>query len=187
MTKLYFPFQIRDMSAGDIRSAYVKMRKAANQRLTRMEKAGLGTKGAWRFPKVKDLSEKQMAEQLADASLYMRDVRHTVPGERKFMQDELRKLHKEYGFNWINESNFYAFTDFMEDLREQYGNKAFDSGDAADVFNNSQKIGMAPDVVKENFDYFAEHLAELKRMRPARSAAGATLQAVERKISRLTK
>lgn len=185
MADLYFPFQIHDMQPADIRSAYIKLRKAANQRLTRMEKAGLGTKGAWRFPKVKDLSEKQMAEQLAEASRYMRDPRHTVPGERKFMRDELRILHKEYGYNWINESNFYDFTDFMDDLREQYGSKAFDSGDAADVFNNSQKIGIDPEVVKENFNYFAEHLAELKRMRPARTEKGATLPEVERKIKRL--
>lgn len=186
MTKLYFPFQIRDMSAGDIRSAYVKMRKAANQRLKRMEKAGLGTMGSYRFPKVRDLSERQMAEQLAEASRYMRDPRHTVPGERRFMKEELGKLH-DMGYDWINESNFYEFTDFMDDLREQYGNKAFDSGDAADVFNNAQKIGIDPDVVKENFDYFAEHLTEMERMKPARSAAGATLPAVKRKISRLTR
>lgn len=185
MTKLYFPFQIHDMQPEEIRSAYIKLRKAANQRLTRMEKAGLGTKGAWRFPKVRDLNEEQMAKQLADASLYMRDVRHTVPGERKFMRDELQKLHEEYGYDWINESNFYDFVDFMDDLREQYGNKAFDSGDAADVFNNSQKIGIDPKIVKENFDYFAEHLSELERMKPARSASGATLPAIKRKIKRL--
>ena len=187
MAKLYFPFQIHDMQPEEIRSAYIKLRKAANQRLTRMEKAGLGTKGAWRFPKVRDLNEEQLAKQLADASRYMRDVRHTVPGERKFMRDELKRLHKEYGFNWINESNFYDFTDFMDDLREQYGSKAFDSGDAADVFNNSQKIGIDPEVVKENFNYFAEHLAQLKRMRPARTQKGATLPEIERKIRRLEK
>lgn len=186
MTKLYFPFQIRDMQPADIRSAYVKMRKAANQRLTRMEKAGLGTMGSYRFPKVRDLTESQMAAELAEASRYMRDPRHTVPGERRFMKDELDKLH-DMGYDWINESNFYEFTDFMDDLREQYGNKAFDSGDAADVFNNAQKIGIDPDVVKENFDYFAEHLSEMERMKPARSAAGATLPAVKRKIARLTK
>ena len=186
MTKLYFPFQIRDMSAADIRSAYVKLRKAANQRLTRMEKAGLGTKGSYRFPKVKDLSENQMAKELAEASRYMRDPRHTIPGERLFIKDELRKLHKD-GFKWVNEDNFYTFTEFMEDLRAQYGNKAFDSGDAADVFNNTQKIGIDPDLVEEEFNFFAENLSALKRMRPARSAAGATLPAVKRKIARLTK
>lgn len=185
MAELYFPFQIRDMDKGAVRHAYAKMRKAANQRLTRMERAGLGTKGAWRFPKVKDLSEKEMRAALAEASRYMRDPRHTVPGERKFMRDELQKLHEEYGYDWINESNFYDFVDFMDDLREQYGNKAFDSGDAADVFNNSQKIGIDPEVVKENFDYFAENLSALKRMKPARSAGGATLPAIKRKIKRL--
>lgn len=186
MAKLYFPFQIHDMQPADIRSAYIKLRKAANQRLTRMERAGLGTKGSWRFPKVKDLSEKQMEKALAEASRYMRDPRHTVPGERKFMRDELQKLHEEYGYDWINESNFYDFVDFMDDLREQYGNKAFDSGDAADVFNNSQKIGIDPEIVKENFDYFAENLSALERMKPARSAGGATLPAIKRKIKRLS-
>lgn len=186
MAKLYFPFQIHDMQPADIRAAYIKLRKAANQRLTRMERAGLGTKGSWRFPKVKDLSEKQMAEQLAKASRYMRDPRHTVPGERKFMRDELQKLHEEYGYDWINESNFYDFVDFMDDLREQYGNKAFDSGDAADVYNNSQKIGIDPEIVKENFDYFAENLSALERMKPVRSAGGATLSAIKRKIKRLS-
>lgn len=185
MAELYFPFQIRDMDKGDVRHAYAKIRKAANQRLTRMERAGLGTKGSWRFPKVKDLSEKEMREALAEASRYMRDPRHTVPGERKFMQDELRKLREDYGYDWINENNFYEFVDFMDDLREQYGNKAFDSGDAADVFNNSQKIGIDPKVVKENFDYFAEHLSELERMKPARSEKGATLPEIKRKIRRL--
>ena len=187
MAKLYFPFQIHDMQPADIRSAYIKLRKAANQRLTRMEKAGLGTKGSWRFPKVRDLNEKQMEEALAEASRYMRDPRHTVPGERKFMRDELQKLREEYGYDWINESNFYDFVNFMDDLREQYGNKAFDSGDAADVFNNSQKIGIDPKVVKENFDYFAEHLSELNRMKPARSDKGATLPEIKRKIRRLGK
>lgn len=187
MAELYFPFQIRDMGVKAVQHAYAKMRKAANQRLTRMERAGLGTYGSWRFPKVRDLNEKQMREALAEASRYMRDPRHTVPGERKFMQEELRKLREDYGYDWINESNFYAFVDFMDDLREQYGNKAFDSGDAADVFNNSQKIGIDPKVVKENFDYFAEHLSELKRMKPARGDKGATLPEIKRKIRRLGK
>ena len=115
MAQMFFPFQIREMSAKAVKSAYVKMRKAANQRLTRMERAGLGTMGSYRFPKVKDLSEDQMRKELAEASRYMRDPRHTIPGERRFMQSELQKLREEYGYDWINESNFYDFVNFMED------------------------------------------------------------------------
>lgn len=186
MNKIYFPFQIAEMSSQEIQSAYVKLRKAANQRLTRMERAGLGTMGGWRFPKVKDLDTAQMAKELAEASKYMRDPRHTIPGERKFIREELESLH-DMGYDWINESNFYDFVDFMEDLREQYGAKAFDSGDAADVFNNSQRIGIDPAIVKENFDYFAEHLSELERMKPARTAGGATLAGLKKKIGRLSR
>lgn len=184
MAELFFPFQIAKMGAKAVQSAYAKMRKAANQRLTRMERAGLGTYGDYRFPKVRDLSEQEMRSQLAEASRYMRDPRHTIPCERRFIQDELQKLH-EMGYDYIDESNFYDFTAYMEELREEYGNKAFDSGDAADVFNNSQKIGIDPKVVKENFNYFAEHLAELERMKPARTQKGATLPEIKRKIRRL--
>ena len=187
MTELYFPFQINNMSPEAIRGAYVKLRKAANQRLTRMERAGLGTKGSWRFPKVKDLTSEQMAKELAEASRYMRDPRHTVRGERRFIREELKILHDKFNYYWITEENFYDFTKFMEDLRHEYGAKAFDSGDAADVFNHSQRIGIDPKLVKEEFDYFAEHLSELERMKPARTAGGVTMEGLRKKIGRLSR
>lgn len=186
MSEIYLPFQISGMSSEAVRSAYSKLRGVANKRLGRLEKAGLGTSGSYRFPKVRDLSDNQMRQSLADVSRYMRDPRHTVRGEREFISREIESL-KNQGYDFIDESNFYEFTDYMDDLREQYGSKAFDSGDAADVFSNGQKIGIDPDVLKDNFEYFAEHLNEMERMRPARSAWGASFEGVKQKIGKLSK
>lgn len=185
MKQIFFPFEISKMAISEVKKAYSELRSVANKRLSRLESQGLGSYGSYRFPKVRDLTENQIRSELAETSRYLRDPRHTVRGEKAYMKREIESLHDQ-GYDFIDESNFYEFTDYMDDLRDQYGAKAFDSGDAADVFNNSQKIGIDPELVKENFEYFAEHLSELERMKPARSASGATMPAVRRKIRRLT-
>lgn len=185
MTKTFFPFEINEIKdAGVIRQAYKTIRKAANQRLSRMEKAGLGTKGSYRFPKVKDLTDEQMRKELLEASRYMRDPRHTVPGERKFMRTVIEALH-EKGVDEINESNFYEYTEFMDAIVEQYGAKAYDSGDVNDVWNNAQRIGIDPKLLKENIDYFLENKRQLEKMKPIRSSSGADMTAMSRKIKKL--
>lgn len=184
--KIFFPFQIVNMSKEQVEQAYSALRGVANKRLGRLEQQNLGTFGSYRFPKVKDLTENQLRRELAEVSRYVRDPRHTVRGEKQYMKREIQNL-RDQGYDWINESNFYQFTDFMDDMREQYGAKAFDSGDAADVFSNAQKIGIDPETVKENFEYFAEHLAEMERMKPARSAWGASFEGVKQKIGKLSR
>ena len=186
MAEIYFPFQISEMSKEAVSKAYSKLRGIANKRLSRLESAGLGTKGSYRFPKVRDLTENQLRSGLAEASRYLRDPRHTVKGERSFIKTEIESLHN-LGYDFIDESNFYEFTEYMDDLREQYGNKAFDSGDAADVFSNGQKIGIDPEVLKDNFEYFAQHLDEMERMKPARSEWGASFRGIKQKIGKLSK
>lgn len=186
MPALFFPFQIAKMTASEVSKAYSGLRSIANKRLSRLESQGLGTSGSYRFPKVRGLSENQMRQQLAEVSRWVRDPRHTVRGEKSYISTELESLHN-MGYDFIDESNFYQFTEYMDDLRDQYGAKAFDSGDAADVFNNAQKIGIDPEVVKENFEYFVSNLDALERMRPARSAWGASFEGVKQKIGKLSR
>ena len=186
MSALYFPFQIAKMGAVEVSKAYSAMRKTANARLARLEDQGLGTYGSFRFPKVRNLTEDQLRQQLAEVSRYMRDPRHTVRGERSYIRNELESLYN-MGYDFINESNFDEFTEYMDDLREQYGAKAFDSGDAADVFSNTQKIGIDPEIVKKNYEFFVENQDALSRMKPARSEWGASFEGVKQKIAKLSK
>lgn len=185
-SKIYLPAQIRNMLPKAVRAAYTQQRAMANKRIARLEKVGLGTGKQKPFPTLRGMSDEEARAALADVSRWNRDIRHTVRGERSFIQREIESF-KNMGYDFINESNFYAFTDYMDDLRDKYGSKAFDSGDAVDVFNNAQKIGIDPDVLKENFAYFVEHQDALERMRPARSKWGASFEGMKDKIRKIEK
>jgi hypothetical protein len=100
-------------------------------------------------------------------------------------RDALLDTFHQQGLDYVNENNFEDFIQYMDELREEYGSKVFDSGDAADVYNNAQRIGIPTETVKKNFNYFAEHLEEMDRMRPVRSAKGATMGAIKNKIRNL--
>lgn len=183
-SNIFLPIQIAGMGAKAIRAAYTQQRAMANKRIARLEKAGLGTGVQGAFPTLRGMTDEQARAALADVSRWNRDVRHTVRGERAFIRSEIESF-KNMGYDFINDSNFYQFTEYMDDLREKYGSKAFDSGDAVDVFNNAQKIGIDPEVLKSNFDYFVEHQDALERMRPARSSWGASFEGMKDKIRKL--
>ena len=184
MSAIFLPLQIASMGAKAVRAAYSAQRAIANKRIGRLEGAGLGTGKQGKFPTLRGMTDEQARAALAEVSRWNRDTRHTVRGERRFMKQEIEGF-KRMGYDWIDESNFYQFTQYMDELREKYGNKAFDSGDAVDVFNNAQKIGIDSDTLRNNFEYFAEHNDALERMRPARSAWGSSMEGLKDKIRKL--
>lgn len=182
--KIFTPIDIAGMPAKAVRQAYSSMREALNRRLTNMEARGLGTSGAERFPTLRGMTDMEARQALAEASRWARDPRHTVRGETRYVREQIETFH-EHGYDFVNKSNYYDFVNYMEELREEYGSKVFDSGDAADVYSEAQRIGIPTETVKKNFDYFADNMKQLKRMKPVRSASGATMGAIKDKIRKL--
>lgn len=182
--KIYTPNQIDAMSGQAVKEAFQHLKSVANKRIGRMQAQGLGRSDMRKFGSMRGMSEEQMRQGLADVSRWIRDPAHTVKGYKTKRSEFLDAMH-EKGFDFVNEENYEDFVDFMEDLREEYGSKVFDSGAAADVFSNTQRIGISPEIVKKNFDYFAEHMDELDRMKPIRSEKGGTMRAIKDKIRKL--
>ena len=205
--KIYTPRDIDAMNIYEVRQTYAQMRKAANKRIRNIAKHGTITpktssrKGKstptsgvrfsdavpgselYQFPAASTLSNEQVRAALADISMWIRDPAHTVKGEAREREFRLSLLQDKYPF--VTNENFYQFTNFMEDLRQQYSDKVFDSSAAADVFDNAQRINLPLDVVKKNFDYYAEHLKELQDMKPIRSKSGMTHAGMKAKIRKL--
>lgn len=182
--KIYTPNQIDAMSGQAVKEAFQHLKSVANKRIGRMQAQGLGRPGMKKFGSMRGMSEEQMRQGLAEVSRWIREPSHTVGGYKSQRAAMLDAFH-EKGFDFVNEENYEDFIDFMEDLREEYGAKVFDSGAAADVFSNTQRIGIPPETVKKNFDYFANHMDELDRMKPIRSAKGGTMRAIKDKIRKL--
>ena len=181
--KIFTPIDIDKMPANEVKEAFQHLKSVANKRIGRMQAQGLG-RPMQKFRSVRGMSEEQMRQGLAEVSRWIREPSHTVRGYKSRRSEMLDAFH-EKGYDFVNEENYEDFIDYMEELREEYGSKVFDSSAAADVFGQTQRIGIDPDTVKKNFDYFADHLDELDRMKPVRTDKGATMPAIRRKIKRL--
>lgn len=180
---LFFPYEIARLTNKQIRREYSKLRSTANKRLQRLQEAGLGVHGSFRFPKIAGRSNEQLEADLADVSRFLRDERTTVTGERKFVKGELEMLH-EKGYEFVNRENFYDFINFMEEKRQEVGGKIFDSGDAADVFNEGQRLNIPVNVLKKNFDYFAQNLAAMEKVQPIKTDRTVRFSDIKRKMKR---
>lgn len=181
--KFFSPFQIGQMTNKQIRQEYSKLRSVANKRLGRLQAAGLGDRGNYRFPVIKGRDNAQIAADLADVSRFLRDPRTTVTGERQFVKQEIKMLH-DRGYDFVDRTNFYDFIKFMEEKREEVGNKLFDSGDAADVFNEGQRLNIPADVLRKNFDFFADNLSAMEKTKPIKTEKKITFSAIKRKMKR---
>lgn len=181
--KIFTPIDITKMPASEVKEAFQHLKSIANKRIGRMQAQGLG-RPMQKFGSMRGMSEEQMRQGLAEVSRWIREPSHTVRGYKSRRSEMLDAFH-EKGYDFVNEENYEDFINYMEELREEYGSKVFDSSAAADVFGQTQRIGIDPDTVKKNFDYFADHLDELDRMKPVRTEKGATMPAIRRKIKRL--
>lgn len=168
--KLFTPSQIRKMSAGAVNAAYSALRSVANKRIQRKTAQGLGRNSSL-FPTIQQINESyygNVSSALADVSKFLKSSRTTVKGEKKFLK-EFKETMTDKGYGDLVETreDIYNLIDFMEDLREQYSDKLFDSGDALDVLQQGQRLNIPLDKLKENYDVFAGNLEAMEKLRPS--------------------
>lgn len=174
-SRLYSPYQIENMSAKAINKAYSELRSIANKRLQRLEAAGLGSHGSWRFPTLKEIQNNNRmssASQLADVSRFLRSERTTVSGEKRFLA-EFRDAMEDRGYGDLVSSTegIYNTLQFMESVREMYGNKVFDSGDTLDVLQEAQRLNIPIEKVQKNIDLFLQNVDKLADIKPSKGGA----------------
>ena len=163
--KTFFPYQIERMSDAAVRKAYTTLRKIANKRLANLEKNELGGFGSFRYGKLEQIHPDEVAQELAEVSRFLRDPRHTVRGARQFENQVIDTLHEKGGvFEDINAGNFRKWADFMDTLRDKYGNKLFDSGDATDVFSEAERLNLPDSIIKNHYRMFVENLETLRNI-----------------------
>lgn len=168
-------YEINAMSDSEMRKAYSSFRSVANKRLQRLQSQGLGRRGDYRFPTIKEIqgSNKMTVESvLSDVSKFLRSPRTTVSGEKKFI-DEFKQTMTEKGYGDLvkDSKDVYKVIDFMDDLRERYSSKIFDSGDALDVLQQGQRLNIPKDMLMKNFDMFASNLDKMEKVRKSNGGA----------------
>lgn len=163
MIKLFTPYQIHKMSSGAINKAYSAMRSIANKRLQRMQAQGLGMRAreGFRFPTIKQIQESSkdtVSAALADVSKWLSQPQSTIRGERQKIA-EFRESMADMGYSDLTTTldDTYRVMTYLEDLREQYNNDLYDSGDALDVYQHAQDLGISPEEFEKNMNLFYEN------------------------------
>ena len=168
--KLFTPKIIEKLTGSAIRKEYSRLRSIANKRIQRVEKAGL-SRGLTReglFPTIKEITKNKFLDigsMLADVSRFVTSERTTVTGQRKFINDFKEEM-TEKGYEDLVQTpdQIYNLLDYMEQLREMYSDKLFDSGDALDVLSETERLDIPIETVIRNYDLFAENLSELEEI-----------------------
>lgn len=170
--KLFNPVQIQKMSMSEIRKEYSRLRSIANKRISRLQAQGLGRQET-KFPTIKSIFESKrmnISSKLADVSKFLRSERTTVTGEKRFLNDFATQMTENgYGNLVANATDIYNLIDFMEQMRERYSDKVFDSGDALDALQQAQRLNIPYDKVAKYFDDFANNLDKLEQVKPSRA------------------
>ena len=192
MRKLYSPWQIHKLSDGEINKAYSELRSIANKRLQRQQAQNIGIRArkGFRFPTIADInaSSKDTVEAaLADVSAFLRSDRTTIKGEKKAVS-AFRDRIAELGYpDLVSDLDItYETMEFLDDLREQYSDKIYDSGDVLDVLQHAQKLNIDKALLEKHINTFYEHQKQFLKIKiPKRR--GYTPVAVGRMIDKYSK
>ena len=155
----------------EARREYSRLRRVANRRLERLERAGYGNSAVMRrygqgFESMRGTSEAAIRERLGDVAAFLERKTSSVTGQRAAVRSFVETM-QERGYGFITTKNAAQFGRFMEAAKKHYGNaKAFDSEQIIDMFEEVIKSEADPDIVSENFEYWSEHMDELQAPEP---------------------
>lgn len=154
-------------SKAEAAAEYAKLRKTANRRLSRLEKAGYEQSSVFRkygegFASMRGASEAQLRANLGEVARFLSLKTSSVTGQRAATAAFVETM-QERGYDFITKQNAGAFGRFMEAAKKHYGSKkAFDSEQIVDLFERALEAEADPEEIAEDFEYWAENMDKLK-------------------------
>lgn len=191
-SKLYTPYQIHKMSEKDIRKAYSELRSVANKRLERQQNLNIGVRArtGFRFPtisKILQSSKDTVSAALADVSMWLKSDRTTVKGEKAAMS-RFKSSMESMGYPELvkDMDTAYRTMEYLDELREEYSDAVYDSGDVLDVLQQAELLNISDDILDQNIQLFYENKDKfLKIKTPKRK--GYTPKAVQKMINKYSR
>lgn len=193
----YTPANLRsgNIPASDIRKEYTRLRDIAQKRLKRME----GTKWARTetfqrnqgfYPTLKEMKtgegdrvSSDLAYKLSALARFVESETSTISGNVRIMNKNLATLH-EHDYDFVNKENYIEFGKFMEEYRQQKQDRIYDSGDAAETYAQTERMGMDPAKVAADFEFWLDNYRELENMEPSTGKSAGDARRIKERIKR---
>lgn len=196
-TSWYVPANLRSGSipAAEIRKEYSRLRDIAQKRLARMASTKWADTQTFKqnygfYPKLKDMKtgdgdrvSSDLAYKLAALARFVNSETSTITGNERIEKRNLETLH-EHGYDFVNKGNYIEFGKFMEEYRQQRQDRLYDSGDAAETFAQTERMGLDPAKVAADFEFWLENYRELQEMRPSKGKSAGDARRIKERIKR---
>lgn len=166
--------RLRGAEFKQVRSEYSRLRKIAKKRLAAFERTA-GSKldltksqsfksmTATELPKLKDVSIERLPYVLNTLARWISKPTSSVTGLRRRVKQTITSLHAS-GYDFVNETNIFDFSDFMEEFRAQKLDHIIGSPTAADLFMTVSEKGLDPAGVYSDFMFWLENQKKLENM-----------------------
>lgn len=196
---IYTPYKMESMTEAQIRAEYSKLRSVANNRLQRLDSAGIGMRAlsGYRFPtiaQIRSSSKDTVASELANVSRWLGDYRSTITGERQFIS-EFKEMMQDKGYGSLVETpeDVYNVVGLLDDLRDKYKNDLlrYRSGltdkDIFDALQQAQRLNMPIDALKQNIELFVANMDALEKVQPTKGGRTFSSSRVNSLVRKWTK
>ena len=123
MSDFYADVIYNTMTEKEIRAEYSRLRSVARKRIERLGRSEFNTSQTYlsnrgRFVPLAEVKNKQQAAKLlADVELFVSAKTSSISGLKRARKESIQSL-RAHGYNFVNQENFKAFTEFMEEWRD---------------------------------------------------------------------
>ena len=146
------------------RKEYTVLRKRAMERSRALQKV---------FPKAhflkntmqklepqSTISDEDIYSALSDVAYVLRNKLSTIRGQREVMRENIETFHA-HSFTFVNEDNYWDFTDFLDGVEYQIQSMQYDSGRAIDLYEKFTEKGIPADVLKKDFESYMDNYRKI--------------------------
>lgn len=127
----YNPVGLRAYSTEQLKAEYARIRPEAKARVDLLGRSKTARKSqAYRsnigqYPTPRQIGDDRQAliHKITQAAQFISAKSSTPQGQRDTRRKQIQSLHRNAGYDWVNESNFDEFTEFMDwlDARGEKG------------------------------------------------------------------
>lgn len=161
----YNPQGLQKYDEKTLRKEYTRLRDIAQKRLGRMgqtmfERSQTYRKNVGQFEKTRDIeTASQLRQDLTQLARFVLAESSTIQGQKAIMKRGIATWHKK-GYDWVNESNWFDFIDFLEYVKSHDKN-VYTLDDAMDEFKRSLDAGEDVSDTEALFNAYVESTTEI--------------------------
>lgn len=156
----YYPEAARNVfTPAEARREYNRLRRLANKRLEALQRrypaSSMAREYAAGFPALGSDGDRRLYQRLYRVARFMSSKLGSVTGMRQYRKRMIASLH-EAGYDFINERNFDAFTDFMDEVKTHRSYSDYASEEIVELFGEAVEKNADPVSIAEAFEYWLD-------------------------------